>query len=433
MKSRVSSGSPVPAASRIGEILVWGVLIVPAFFVLQGKESFRLPKLMLAEWLGLASVLCLAFLLRGGIRDAWRLPAVRALVPILAVATLGLWTTAHPLQVKDALIDLWIGAACLIGWSAGFDRRQQERLLGVLPWAAAALALAGIFQFHGIWRPLEVAGTPWDPRLGITSFAGNPGDLGACLVLPCLVALWLLPERKPGPQRWALAAALAVCLYALALTQTIASLAAVAVGAVLLLWMRLPRRVALMGLGGAAGLALVLILAVAPLRARLGEKLGQLSAGDWNQVLTGRLDGWRAALWMLKTNPVAGVGHGAYLPEYVPAKLELLKQGVEFLPNQTQPVFGNAHNEFLEAGADWGIPGLLALAWGLWVLIQSVRRAPERSRSLAIPGLAALTILSLAYFPFRVALIAFPAILFLAWVLRPRAGGLEDGAEESET
>jgi O-antigen ligase len=393
------------------------VVIVPPFLVFGGKESFRLPKLMAAEWLGLASVLCLAWNLRG-LRDAWRLPAVRAVLPVLAIATLGIWTTAHPLQVRDALIDLWIGAVCLIGWSAGLERPRQERLLRGLLWPAAALALVGILQFHGVWEPLQLVGTQWDPRLGITSFAGNPGDLGAFVVLPCLIALWSFPALRPG-QRWMTGLALVLCLYALALTQTLASLAALALGAVVLLWLRLPRRVALAGLAGGAALAAVILLTVAPLRERVLGKMRGLAAGDLNEVLTGRLDGWRAALWMLGEHPAAGVGHGAYLPEYIPAKLALLDRGVEFLPGQTQPVFSNAHNEFLEVGAEWGIPGLLALAWALWVVLRAARRVPEGDRPLVWSGLAALTVLSLAYFPFRVAILAFPAILFLAWLLRP--------------
>ena len=43
-------------------------------------------------------------------------------------------------------------------------------------------------------------------------------------------------------------------------------------------------------------------------------------------------------------------------------------------------------------------------------------------RALAWAGLAELAVLSLAYFPFRVALVAWPAVLFLAWVLRRSAG-----------
>jgi O-antigen ligase len=422
MRTARATTAPRSAAALLGELFAWAVVIVPPFLVIAGKESFRLPKLLASEWLGLASVLCLAAGLRGtgaGLRDAWRLPAVRAVLPVLAVATAGIWTTAHPLQVRDTLFDLWIGAVCLVGWSAGLERRRQERLLRALVWTAAALALIGILQFHRVWEPLQLVGTEYDPRLGITSFAGNPGDLGAYMVLPCLVALWSLPSLRPGAGRWMTGLAVVFCLYALSLTQTIASLGAVALGIVVLAWLRLPRRLALAGLAGAAVLALALVLAVAPLRTRVAGKLRGLAAGDLNEVLTGRLDAWHAALWMLRQHPLAGVGHGAYLPEYVPAKLALLDRGVEFLPGQVQPVFDHAHDEFLEAGAEWGIPGLLALAWALWVLLGAARRAPAGDRPLVWAGLAGLTVLSLAYFPFRIAVLAFPALLFLAWVLRP--------------
>ncbi|HSU84957.1 MAG TPA: hypothetical protein VLR69_21270, partial [Thermoanaerobaculia bacterium] len=69
-------------------------------------------------------------------------------------------------------------------------------------------------------------------------------------------------------------------------------------------------------------------------------------------------------------------------------------------------------------------PGLLALGWGLWMLLGALRRktgdtagAPE-DRALAWAGTAALAVLSLVDFPFRVALVGFPALLFLSWALR---------------
>ncbi|HWM94021.1 MAG TPA: O-antigen ligase family protein [Thermoanaerobaculia bacterium] len=418
-------------ASTLAEIFVWAILIITPFLFVPAKESFRLPKLLVAEWLAMASLLCLAWNLRNsgaggaGLRDVWRLPAVRAVLPALLVATAGILTTAHPLRVRESLFDFWIGAACLIGWSAGLERERQERLLRGLIWPAGGLAFVGILQFYRLWEPLRFTGIDYDVRLGVTSFAGNPGDLSSYLVLPCLIALWSFPGLRPGPWRWLAGAALALCLYGLAITQTLASLAAVAAGAAVFALLRLPRRKVLIGMGAAAVAAVVLVAAVGPLRVRVLNKVGQLAGGDLNQVLTGRLDGWRAALWMLREQPLTGVGHGAYLPEYIPAKLELLDRGVEFLPGHTNPVFSNAHNELLQVGAEWGIPGLLALAWGLWVVIRTAARKQwdPGNRALAWSGLTALALLSLAYFPFHVALVSFPALLFLAWVLRPEPQG----------
>jgi O-antigen ligase len=228
-------------------------------------------------------------------------------------------------------------------------------------------------------------------------------------------------------------AALGVCLYALAVSQTLAALAALGLASLFLWVSRLPRRQAALLFGGGAALALVLVLAVAPLRTRVVAKVNQAVQGDWNGVLTGRLDGWRAAVWMLREHPWTGVGQGAFRPEFVPAKLALLDRGVEFYPSQLTPVFANAHNEILEAGADWGLPGLLALAWALWVLFTAVRgsrgQAPGGERALAAAGVAALAVLSLAHFPFRIALVGYPAIVFLAWVLRPREEGAAEGEE----
>jgi tetratricopeptide (TPR) repeat protein len=153
-----------------------------------------------------------------------------------------------------------------------------------------------------------------------------------------------------------------------------------------------------------------------------------VARGDLNQALTGRLDGWRTAVWMAGRHPVAGVGPGGYAAEFSDAKLALLDDGVAFYPGHLQATFANAHNEVLEVAAELGLPGLAALAWGLWLLLAAARRigrddgrpAAERRREAALAwgGLTTLAVLSLGHFPFRLALTAFPALLLLAWMLR---------------
>ena len=428
-----------PQSRKWGVLALWLLILVTPLLVFPtAKEAFRLPKLMASGWLALASLLFFSWELRkvGTIRlaEVWRRPAVRAVLPMLLVATASLFATHHPLHVKEGLADLWIGAAALVGWSLALEPRRMERLLLGLLVPAALLALLGILQFHQIYQPFPFTGIGYDPRLAVTSFAGNPGDLAAYLVLPCLIAQFAI-ARRTGRTRLLAAGALVLCMYAVALTQTLAALVSLAVGS-LLLWALLmpPRRAAILFRGGAA-MALVLVLAIAPLRERLTAKAGQALAGDWNSVLTGRLDGWRAAALMLREHPLTGVGHGAYRPEYVPAALALMDCGQELYPEHIQPVFANAHNEYLEAAAEWGILGILALVWGLWVLAATLRRTrSEREggeQALAWAGVAALAVLSLVYFPFRTALVAFPAILFLSWVFRRGdKREAEAGAEE---
>jgi O-antigen ligase len=430
-----------PLDLRLGAFFLWLLVLVPPLvWAPVAKESFRQPKLLAAEWLALASLACLAWGLRRvervSLADLWRLPAARIVLPILAVATAGLAFTRYPLHVREALIDLWIGAAALVGWSAALPSPRLRRLLSGLLWPAFLLALVGIGQYYGIWQPLRFATLKAGSRLAITSLAGNPGDLAAFLVLPCLVAQDLLRRRAGegwrSPAAWGTALALAVAVYALLLTQTLAAVAALLAGSLLLWGARVPRRRAALLLAAGAVAAALLVAVVTPLRMRVLEKGLEMRRGNWNSVLSGRFDGWRAAVWMFERHPLAGVGHGAYQAEFAPAKLALTDRGAVFFPGLTRgSAFDNAHNDILEAAAEWGIPGLLALGWGLWVLLGALRRkignsgnsgtgnagAPE-DRALAWAGTAALAVLSLVDFPFRVALVGFPALLFLSWVLR---------------
>ncbi|MFL6193509.1 MAG: hypothetical protein ACJ75H_05020, partial [Thermoanaerobaculia bacterium] len=185
-KARQPSPQPsrTPLDLRLGTFFLWLLVLLPPFlFASMVKESFRQPKLLASEWFALASLACLAWGLerRGEVQlaDVWRLPAVRIVLPALAVATAGLATTRHSFHAREGLIDLWIGAAALVGWSAALPAERLRRLLEGLLWPAAALALIGIAQFHGVWQPLELVNLDPGSRLAITSLAGNPGDLGA--------------------------------------------------------------------------------------------------------------------------------------------------------------------------------------------------------------------------------------------------------------
>jgi hypothetical protein len=192
------------------------LLVPPLLLVPTLKEPFRLPKLLASEGLALASlaVLCLALLDRRlpPLRTLVRHPALLAVVPLLGLAALSLFTTEHPEHVREALWSFAVGAVALVGWSLGLDQRLRLLPFAVAP--ALFLAMVGALQFHGFVNRWFVPSGP--ERLGLTSLAGSVGDFAAFLVLPALVAQYWFwrsaGKRWRGglPLLWALAAGVIV-------------------------------------------------------------------------------------------------------------------------------------------------------------------------------------------------------------------------------
>lgn len=418
-----SRGVGVGVATAVLWLLV---LVPPLVFSPAAKENFRLPKLLVTEVLAIASLVPLAWRLRGrSVVDRAPLvrhPAVLASVPLAAAASLGLLTSVHPEHVRAALPSLLIALLALVFWSLALESAERWRLLHGLVVPGAVLAAIGILQFHGLFSPFEFEGE-LRARLRLTSLAGGAFDLSAYLVLPALVAQACLWRSRSLPWRLAWGAALGLMIYATAATQTFTSLAALATGSLVLWFFLLPRRRFLAGAGAVLVAGVLVVAVVAPLRERTASKLGSLLAGDVDRVLTGRLDGWRAAGWMWGEHPWVGVGHGAYRAEFAPAKLALLERGTVFFSAQDQPFFSNAHCEPLEVAAEWGLLGVVALAAALAVVVGSLRRTLRHPAdhgppaALLAAGCTALAVLSLTGFPLRLALVAYPYLLLLSAVL----------------
>lgn len=383
---------------------------------------FRLPKRLLAETLGLASLAALILAARRfDPRGLLTSPAVVGVGPLLLVAALLAPFSRHPEHVAAGLAGCWIGGACLVGWSLGFERQRLGRLLlWTLPGALLSGGL-GVLQALDLYQPFGVvAAGAESPRYEVIGLAGNAGDLSASLVLPALVAQASFARRRTW---WAAAAAL-LAIAAAGATQTVAPLLAIAGGSVLIWWPRLVRRRRWLFAGVAAGLALAGALAFPEARERFQGKVANLVRGEWNALLTGRLDGWLVAVEMLRAEPWTGVGQGAYRAAFVDTKARLAERGVEFFPEQPFPVFANAHSEPLEVGAELGLPGLAALGWLLFYLGRRMTRArfPGDAGELALgrAALAALGLLALGGFPFRIAVVGYPALVLMAFLLAGR-------------
>jgi O-antigen ligase len=449
-----SSARPVSGVERATAVVIGLLLAVTPLVVLpSGKESFRLVQGLVGGWLGLASIVVAAWSLRASnpgrgharasdtiadgkvdVAALWRQPAIRALVPLTVVVAAGGLVTVHPVHFRAAFADFLIGAACVVGWSLALGEATLRRLLTWTIAPAVVVSLLAIDQYlgwFGVLDGLQIQAPT--ARLRLTSTIGNPGDLASFLVLPMLVAIGRLREPRTRARTMLLIASI-VILATMALTATLAALGAVIVGGAVWWWLTATssavttsstvtssavtrRSLAAIALAIVVGAGAIAVST--PLRTRVMEKATQLTQGDLNALLTGRLDGWRAAWAMLQRAPIAGVGQGAFRAEFADTRLALTSHGVAFYAGQQQVMMATPHNEALSVAAEQGIPGLLALAWAIWcVCRRGAARTPSADRALASAGLATLAVLSIFSFPLHVPAVAWPWLLFLAWLLR---------------
>lgn len=389
--------------------------VLPLALDPRGSGSFRTVKAFLAGFCILASAGCLALAGRLRWEPALGRPLLLALGPLVAGSFLALPFSVDPGRSVPAFLSLAIGALALLAWPAAWSRhRLGTLLLWTLPGAlvTSTIALLQLLHVFPWFQIAERAGV--GNRYDVIGLAGNPGDLGQSLVLPLLVAqAAYLRDRS---RVWL--GAMALLLAGMIASGTLAAVLAWLVGGLLL-----------GGLGpgfSASGKRWWVLILVAALlgiptaRERLAGKLQELVRGDWDAFLSGRPDAWKVALELVRERPWLGVGPGNFGREFVETKARLLERGVSFYPDQFFAVYENAHSDPLELVAELGLPGLLALVgialgarslfrerWAAWTPID---------RGLAAGGGAAFLLLAGTGFPFRIAVVAFPALVFFSWL-----------------
>lgn len=406
------------------------VLAVPLVSATALQNAFRLPKLLVASALVAVSFAALAWRIRGVERVDWKALARRPVVLVggllLAAAGTGLVTSDHPAFVRQTLVPFALAVLALVIWEAAITRREHRALILGLLIPGAILALVGVLQYHEIRDPFRVLETEGS-RLTLTSFAGGPFDLSAFLVLPVLIAQGVVAKAR-GWRQWLTLGLLALMLYVVALTQTLSSFAAVAVGS-MVLWSQLIGRRRLIGIvAGAAALGALAWTVSPQLRQRASSKIETVRSGDWNDLLSGRLDCWRAGVWMIEQEPIFGVGHGAFRGRFGEARLALTDEGVTFYLRQQQPFFENPHSDFLTIPINWGLFGaaLFLVAFGVfakaaWRAWRAWRAAgPEGKLEAAVVSaiVVSMAVQMTAAFPLHLAMVAFPFVLVASAVFR---------------
>jgi hypothetical protein len=252
----------------------------------------------------------------------------------------------------------------------------------------------------------------------VSSTFGNPVCFAGYLILviPLTFAEAFGPgrERGSGGNRAFFVAALALELAAVILTAS---------------------RGAMLGLGAAA-IAYSLAVRGTLRRALMPAAcfaLAIAAAGIWRpgaavHLLTasdpGRAFIWRAALRAWASAPVAGIGPGQFAHRY-----PCVRQGIRRL--ETGVFRGNAiyaHNEYLQAGAELGVPGILlvvAVLGGILFLPAPPRAAPSAppgaGPAAVKAGLLAVAVQALFSFPLHVApMQAFVWTLPALWLIAGR-------------
>jgi O-antigen ligase/cytochrome c-type biogenesis protein CcmH/NrfG len=299
---------------------------------------------------------------------------------------------------------LFLGAAAALR-EPGLRLRAAAVLLcaGALGAAYALLAPLGCDPF---------AGGAVDLGFGRRAHGslGNPDFLGGWLAMLLPLALACAWSAKGKGRAWATGVAALLGL-ALLLTFVRGSWAAAAVGCAVGLAVPgfKPRwRVALPWAGGLillAGAILVLGSGFRGLAARLGEAT-DLHSDAWGS----RVFMAATALDLAREHPITGVGGGAFEMEY------LRRQGERLWTEPSQPfrLTADAHNDWMQAAAETGFPGLLL--WGA-LFVLALRAAWRRGgfEGAAVAGaLAAFGVQGCFHFPWDIVPTAGLALLALA-------------------
>lgn len=268
----------------------------------------------------------------------------------------------------------------------------------------------------------------------------NPNEVGGVLAwtLPFVIGLWLAGQRVKGRRSiasaivWQLGLGLTMALNAgtLLLTQSRSAIGGVTLALLALIgvfqvWFRVAL---IVGALGAAYYAYTLgPERVSDLILRAGDE--RLSSVP-DLTLSGRLTIWEEGLALVRQQAWTGTGLGNF---------DLVRSdvGVESSPELQKRLVIHAHNEFLQAAVDLGVPGLvaftalLACAFGcLWGLSQHAKERVVRGLAGAIlAGLLAHQIFGLVD---AIALGAKTGFVF--WVLLGLTGRLwVDEREERRT
>lgn len=360
------------------------------------------------------------------------LPGRQAFAEIDRITGLGdSWRplTLTPMNGWHALLSLFAPLAVLL---LGVQLNRQD-LYRLLPLLIAIGAISGLFGL------LQLVGNP-DGPLYLYEVTNNGSAVGlfanrnhAALLLallPPMLALWLLLGGLDHPHhrlRLVLAVSLGILSFLLILvTGSRSALLISLVGLVIALLIYGNRslksggkrvsKLALyraLGLGTAALIALIALTVYFSRAEAIKRLLGQSIENE------NRLEYWQISMGMFWKYFPFGSGSGSFAEAYQVAE-----------PDYILNLFylNHAHNDFLETGVTFGLPGLLLVAAGAFLYARRSaglwRVQDGRSRSLLTARMAGILLLMLSIacfsdYPLRTPLLACFFAVFSLWFTEP--------------
>jgi len=350
----------------------------------------------------------------------WRDVPRSARISLLAAGAALAWASLSAALSPDRTVALdslrTILVFCLLlplGASAAVARRRSL-LLGTLLAAAAVNAVLSLLQSCGISLfPLQTYGT----RNETGALAGNVGYLALSLAFAGVLSLGLVLSARGRWVRILAGTALLLSLAGLVVNRNLTAIVALAIGGSVLLVLLFGRRSVLPIAGIVVAVAAACFL-VAPLRQRAREASEMIRRGDWDRLTTYRTGAWAAALQMTRERPVVGWGPGTYAAEFTPHRLEAeIRARRRFVNPLYTSSYSEAHCDYLQAFAETGVPGGLAVLVAAGALFAAVgrraaRAGPNRTEAVILLGLlAAGAAAALTWFPLQRPISAAPLLL----------------------
>lgn len=297
-----------------------------------------------------------------------------ALGPV-AVAVSNNWGVSVPLYGQ-----LLGGIALFYGVVNGLPAARVSRAVWLLMALGGGMALLGLLglRYSGKFLPLPLV-APFVPQLDVTFLnpRGFTPNIVAGAIAPLVPLVFVWGWMQNGWQRIGVFGLALFLTLVVVLTQSRGALLGLVLALGVVVFWRLPRASIVAPVAAALLAALILLT---PLRATAVAFLE-----DPPNTITGRVELWTRALYVLRDFPFTGIGLGTFDPNAL-----LLYPLFENTPGEPQP---HAHNIYLQMGVDYGVGGLVAffalVTTTLGVGVANVRRLRGTRDGLLAVGLLA--------------------------------------------